>query len=77
MPRTGRPLRALLLLILLTVLPGLLAGPLGVLPVEFLRQDYALALPQGSPLRAPMNVAILEVLESDEWQRVLRRYLGN
>lgn len=53
------------------------AGQLEVLPVEFLRQDYALALPQGSPLRAPMNVAILEILESDEWQRVLRRYLGN
>ncbi|AKJ94463.1 ABC transporter substrate-binding protein [Thioalkalivibrio versutus] len=52
-------------------------GQLEVLPVEFLRQDYALALPQGSPLRAPMNVAILEILESDEWQRVLRRYLGN
>lgn len=53
------------------------AGELEVLPVEFLRQDYALALPQGSPLRAEMNVAILEILESDDWQRILRRYLGN
>lgn len=47
-----------------------------VLPETFERQDYAIALPQGSPLRDPINLVLLRVIAEDEWQSVLRRYLG-
>lgn len=52
------------------------ANKLTVLSNTFERQDYAFALPQGSPLREPINRAILEYLESDEWQAMKNRYLG-
>jgi ABC-type amino acid transport substrate-binding protein len=43
-----------------------------------LRQDF-LAIPMrpGSNLRKPINEAMLQVLESKEWQTILARYLGN
>ena len=40
------------------------------------RQDYGIALPTGSPLREPMNRALLKYLRSDDWARVQTRYLG-
>lgn len=40
------------------------------------RQDYGIALPTGSPLREPMNRALLSYLRSDDWARVQNRYLG-
>ena len=48
-----------------------------VLPNTFERQDYAIALPEGSTLREPFNQAILSVLASDEWRQVLTDYLGD
>lgn len=48
-----------------------------VLPETFERQDYAIAVPQDSALRAQLNLALLRMIADDDWQRVLTRYLGN
>ena len=41
-----------------------------------LRHDFvALALPPGSPLRKPINAAILHVLESKRWQGIVSKYV--
>ncbi len=47
-----------------------------VLPGTFGRQDYGIALPQGSPLRESVNHALLTYLESEEWDALTFRYLG-
>jgi len=49
---------------------------LAVVPGTFERQDYAIALPPGSPLREPVNRALLAVLEGRPWRAVLERYFG-
>ena len=54
----------------------LLLGQLRVLGSTFLRQDYAMALPLGSPMRKPINSAILTFIQSDEWDTILRQYLS-
>ncbi len=53
-----------------------LAGRVRVLPVTFFRQDYAIALPQDSQLREPINQALLEEIQQRGWGDVLERYLG-
>lgn len=59
---------------------GTRAGPsdrrLQVLPETFERQDYAIALPEGSPLREPVNRALLRTIDDPAWQNVLEKYLG-
>lgn len=47
-----------------------------VLPRSFDRQDYAIALPADSPLREPINRALLKKINQPGWQDVLYRYLG-
>ncbi|MDQ2075809.1 transporter substrate-binding domain-containing protein [Marinimicrobium sp. ABcell2] len=47
-----------------------------VLSTTFERQDYAIALPEGSPLRRPLNLVILETIADPQWQNVLTSYLG-
>lgn len=49
---------------------------LRVLPQTFERQDYAVAFPEGSALREPVNRALLKVTARPAWQQVLERYLG-
>jgi polar amino acid transport system substrate-binding protein len=49
---------------------------LRVLPPEFARQDYGIALPPGSLLREAMNREVLDVTQSSDWQRLLEGYLG-
>jgi ABC-type amino acid transport substrate-binding protein len=49
---------------------------LQVLSVTFDAQNYAIALPVNSELRAPLDVGLLEAVTSDWWQQVLYRYLG-
>src|SRR5262245_19169021 len=39
-------------------------------------QNYAIALPKGSPLRANLNAPLLEEIESEWWQQTLFQYLG-
>jgi len=51
-------------------------GQVWVLPVTFERQDYAIALPSGSPLREPVNRALLKRIGQPAWQETLYRYLG-
>jgi hypothetical protein len=47
-----------------------------VLPTEFERQDYAIALPPGSPIREAVNQAILRIVASPEWEEELIHLLG-
>jgi len=49
---------------------------LAVLPVVFERQLYAIALPPDSPLREPINRALLARTTTPDWQRQLDGYLG-
>jgi polar amino acid transport system substrate-binding protein len=51
-------------------------GEIEVLPDEIGRQDYGLALPQGSTLREPLNRALLAAVRSPRWDDILRRYVG-
>ncbi|WP_165856358.1 transporter substrate-binding domain-containing protein [Marinobacter sp. JSM 1782161] len=50
--------------------------PLTVLPGVFEQQLYALALPEGSPLRESVSAEVLAVTESPGWQATIDRYLG-
>jgi len=50
---------------------------LQVLDITFEPQQYGIALPPGSPLREPMNRALLDILVSEGWQTQLKRYLGS
>jgi ABC-type amino acid transport substrate-binding protein len=40
-------------------------------------QDYGIAVPQGSPLREKINRAILNLIESGEFESIKRNWLGN
>jgi ABC-type amino acid transport substrate-binding protein len=51
-------------------------GVIQVLPNTLNRQDYGIALPQGSPFREPINRLLLEKIEEPSWQDTLNRYLG-
>lgn len=51
-------------------------GELDILPNTFRRQDYAIALPQHSALKEPLDQHLLQLLELDAWQKQLARYLG-
>jgi ABC-type amino acid transport substrate-binding protein len=46
-------------------------------PLRFAPQDYAIVLPPNTPWREAVNRALLEVLASDRWTAIQRRYLGN
>jgi ABC-type amino acid transport substrate-binding protein len=49
---------------------------LTLLPATFQKQLYALALPTGSPMRAPISEQVLKVTEADLWQANMVKYLG-
>ncbi len=49
---------------------------LKVLPDNLGREDYGIALPEGSNLREPLNRALLSYIRSPEWGQLTRRYLG-
>lgn len=50
---------------------------LTLLPATFDLRDYAIALPLNSPLRKPLNVAMLEIEQSDLWRLFRERHLGD
>lgn len=52
------------------------SGTVEVLDVTFANQSYAIALPNNSPLRLPLNQVLLELIESDWWQETVAKYLG-
>jgi polar amino acid transport system substrate-binding protein len=60
------------------VLASEIVGVAGVVltQVHFAPQDYAFVLQQNSPLRENLNRALLDILASDQWAAIQRRYLG-
>ncbi len=50
---------------------------LKMVPGTFGRQDYGIALPEGSPLREAIDVALLEQIDSGEWRRQVSETLGS
>lgn len=53
-----------------------LGQKLVVLPGIFAKQLYALALPNGSPLRAQISQEVLRVTEDSSWSDMQATYLG-
>jgi polar amino acid transport system substrate-binding protein len=51
-------------------------GRLAVLPHTFVRQDYAIAVPQGSPLREKLNLVLEAETHLPHWQELIYTYLG-
>jgi polar amino acid transport system substrate-binding protein len=49
---------------------------LQVLDTTFDAQQYAMALPAGSPPRKPIDIALLQTIESDWWKQAVFQYLG-
>jgi len=49
---------------------------LRVLPLELRRQAYGIALPPGSEVREPINIALIEITRSNDWNALLEAYLG-
>jgi ABC-type amino acid transport substrate-binding protein len=47
-----------------------------VLDKLFARENYAIAVPLGSPLRLEIDVAMLDEMHKPWWREVLRHYLG-
>ena len=52
------------------------ANRIDVLPVIFNVQEYAIALPQENDLRKRLNEELLRFRESDAWDELVYRYLG-
>lgn len=52
-------------------------GRISVLSTGFAHEEFAIALPLGSPDRKPINISILRFLNSPDWPAVLREYLGD
>ena len=52
-------------------------GKIEVLPKIFSRQDYGIALPQGSAIREPINRLLLKRIHEPQWQDLLYKYLGS
>lgn len=50
---------------------------LEVLDAQFDAQNYAIALPVGSPLRGAIDRTLLHIIETPWWHDVQARYLGN
>jgi ABC-type amino acid transport substrate-binding protein len=48
-----------------------------LLDATFDSQYYAIALPSGSQLRVPLDLAILDALHSGWWAETQRRYLDH
>lgn len=51
-------------------------GRVHVLPETFDRYFGGIAMQPESPLREPLNRALLKIIATDEWLRVTERYLG-
>jgi len=49
---------------------------LNIVPGTFHRQDYAIALPEGSPAREEINRVLITLIQEPAWQDLLYRYLG-
>ncbi len=47
-----------------------------VLPERIERQNYAIGLPEGSPLRESINRVLLSLISQPEWEDTLFHYMG-
>ena len=56
--------------------PHWFASAAAMLDVSFDQQMYDIALLLGSRLRKPIDVAILETVQSEAWRQILFSYLG-
>jgi polar amino acid transport system substrate-binding protein len=52
------------------------SGSLQVLDATFDPQVYAIALPEGSELRVPIDIALLDAVRSEWFREALLAYLG-
>lgn len=52
------------------------ADEITVLPDEIDRQDYAIGLPENSPLREQFNTGLLKIIDKPEWREQVQEYLG-
>jgi ABC-type amino acid transport substrate-binding protein len=51
-------------------------GRVYVLPGTFDHYYVSMALPSGSPLREPLNRALLKIITQDDWHRLVESYIG-
>ena len=51
-------------------------GRVHVLPGTFDHYYVSMALASGSPLREPLNRALLKIITSDDWPRLVESYIG-
>ena len=51
-------------------------GRVHVLPGTFDHYYVSMALPSGSPLREPLNRALLKIITGDDWPRLVESYIG-
>ena len=51
-------------------------GSIDLLDITFDPQSYAFVLPNGSPYRKPLNIALLKATSDNWWEDVISRYLG-
>lgn len=49
---------------------------LRVLPLELRRLAYGIALPPGSEVREPIDIALIEIIRSNDWNALREAYLG-
>ncbi len=52
-------------------------GRVHVLADTFDHYFVTMGMPNGSPLREPINRAMLKIMEKDEWIRLVERYIGS
>jgi ABC-type amino acid transport substrate-binding protein len=52
------------------------ASSVQLLEISFDKQMYGIALPLGSSLRKPIDVAMLDLIQSEWWRQTLFKYLG-
>jgi ABC-type amino acid transport substrate-binding protein len=53
------------------------ASELKVLRGTFRRQDYAIAVPSGHPLREQINRELEALIDTEQWRQLLFDYLGD
>ena len=52
-------------------------GRVQVLAETFDQYYVCMGLPIGSPLRKPINAALLKLFETKQWNRIVKRYIGS
>ena len=53
------------------------SGRVHVLAETFDPYYVCMGMPKGSALREPINRALLKIMEADQWNRLIERYIGS